>query len=34
MSIITEVTTGLLFQPQMMTVDDDKCGAVGAMLSN
>jgi hypothetical protein len=29
-STITEATTGLLYQPQMM--DDDECGAIGEML--
>jgi hypothetical protein len=31
-STITGATTGLLHQLRMMTVNDDKCGAVGGML--
>jgi hypothetical protein len=31
-STVTEATTGLLYQPQMMDDDDDECGAVGGML--
>jgi hypothetical protein len=29
-SIITEATTGLVYQPQMK--DDDECGAIGGMF--
>jgi hypothetical protein len=29
MFTITQATTGLLYQPQMMMDDDDECGAIG-----
>jgi hypothetical protein len=32
-STITEATTGLLYQPQMiMDDDDDECGTIGGMI--